>query len=113
MTVSWYRDPMFYMYALPCALYFAFVYFYWSRIPAWRHNQIGRAMMTQAMSLAAVFFYICVMIAIDVPDELKDMLRALLIGGVTIGGALMLKSLLVELGKRDNPDRKVPDVPQA
>lgn len=105
--MPFYRDLTFWMYALPCALYCAFVFFYATRSP-WRLTAVGRAVMTQTASLAAVFFYICLVLAVPFPEGIKDTLRAVLIGGVTIGGALMLKSLLVEQGKRRNSDGKVP-----
>lgn len=104
MNGHWYADYTFWMYAVPAALYWAFVGFYAIRSPAWKRTAVGRGLMTQAGSLAAVFTYICLLLAVAVPQDIKDTLRALLIGGVTIAGALMLKNLLVEQGKRDHPD---------
>lgn len=101
----------FFMYATPAALYTAFVACYAIRTPTWKHTAVGRGLMTQAASLAAVFAYICLLVAVDLPDDIKDTLRALLIGGVTIAGALMLKNLLVEQGKRDQPDTSLRNVP--
>jgi len=104
---AWYMDLTFYMYALPAALYAAFVAFYAIRTPTWKNTAVGRGLMTQAASLAAVFAYICLLLAVDLPEDIKGTLRALLIGGVTLAGALMLKNLLVEQGKRDQPDNSL------
>lgn len=109
MIDDWYLNLTFYMYAVAGAPFVAFVVFYAWRTPAWKRNPVGRGLMTQAASLAAVFIYICVLLAFGVPDWVKDALRAVLLGGVTIGGTLMLRNLLVEQEKRrDEPSRATP-----
>lgn len=106
MTTPWYLSLTFWMYVLAGAPYLTFVLLYAIRTPTWKNTSVGRGLMTQAGSLAAVFTYICLLLAVDVPDELKATLRALLIGGVTIAGALMLRNLMVEQAKnRDPADR--------
>ena len=113
MNEAWYSDLTFWMYAVPTALYWAFVGLYAFRSPAWKRTAVGRGLMTQAASLAAVFTFICLMLAVDLPEDIMGTLRTLLIGGVTIGGALMLKNLMVEQGKRDQPDRSMHGGPHA
>lgn len=104
MHEAWWQSLTFWMYAIPTAIYAAFVGFYAIRTPAWKRTAVGRGLMTQAASLAAVFAYICLMLAVDLPEDIKGTLRALLIGGVTIAGALMLKNLLIAQSQRDQPD---------
>ncbi|MGY1773493.1 putative phage holin [Blastococcus sp. SYSU D00813] len=99
--MPFYADLTFWMYVVAGAPYAAFVGFYAVRTPSWRRTPVGRALMSQAVSLTAVFAYICLLLAVPVPEEVKDLLRALLIGGVTIAGALMFKNLLVEQARRD------------
>ena len=102
--MPFYENIAFYMYVAAGAPYAAFVGFYWVRTPTWRQTPIGRGLMAQALSLTAMFAYICLLLAVPVSEELKDMLRALLLGGITIAGALMLKNLLVEQSKQREAD---------
>jgi hypothetical protein len=110
-----YADLTFWMYfvaGLPFAL---FVGFYAIRTPTWKRTAVGRALMTQSSALAATFYYICLLLAVNVPEDVKQVLRSLLIGGVTIGGALMFKNLLVEQsrqnGESPHPLRRSTDYP--
>ncbi len=105
MHDNWYANLSLYMYLIPTSLYTAFVVLYATRTRSWRRTSVGRAVMTQAGSLAAVFGYISLMLAVDLPDEMTSTLRTLLIGGVTIASALMLKNLLVEQSNHRHPDR--------
>ena len=89
----------FWMYVIAGAPYAAFVGFYAIRTPTWKRSAVGRGLMSQAVSITAVFAYIALLLAVDVPEDVKDVLRALLLGGITIAGALMLKNLLVQQAK--------------
>lgn len=96
MTGPFWSSLAFWMYVLAGMPFALFVGFYAVRTPAWKRNPLGRALMTQAASLTAVFTYICLLLAVEVPRDVKDALRALLLGGVTIAGWLMFKNLLRE-----------------
>lgn len=88
-------NPAFYMYVLAWLPFFLFVVLYAARSP-WRHSATGRGLMAVSMAITAVLsFVLLIMVWPTMPDQIKDTIRAVLMGGVTIAGFLQLRNLVV------------------
>lgn len=101
-----YSNPAFWMYVMAGLPFALFVGFYAIRTPSWRRSSMGRALMSQAVSLTCMFLFILLLLAVPIPPQLKDTLRALLLGGITIAGWLMFKNLLREQADKRAEDRR-------
>lgn len=100
------ENPAFYMYFLAWLPFFLFVVLYATRSP-WRQSATGRGLMAVSMAITAVLsFVLLVMAWPTMPDQIKDTIRAVLMGGVTIAGFLQLRNLLVlQKQRRDGVPR--------
>lgn len=91
-----YENSAFYLYLFAWLPFAVFVAFYAARSP-WRSTSTGRALMAVAGSLTAVLaFVLLVLVFPQIPGSVKDVLRVLLIGGVSISGWLMLRDLITK-----------------
>lgn len=77
---------------LPFAL---FVVLYATRSP-WQSTPVGRAVMSLAVSITAVLTFVLIVIVFPIPDGAKQVLRAVVLGGVAIAGWLMVRQLLTQ-----------------
>lgn len=94
MTGPFYMNLAFWSYLIAGLPFGLFVGFYAVRSPAWKTTPIGRALMALAISLTSMFVFILVVLSVPLSREIIGSLRALLLGGITIAGWLMFKSLL-------------------
>lgn len=91
-----YENSAFYVYLIAWLPFALFVALYATRSP-WRFTQTGRALMSVAGSLTAVLtFVLVVLIFPEFPASMKDVLRGVLTGGVSLSGWLMLRDLITK-----------------
>lgn len=69
----------------------------------WRRSAVGRALFTLYAALTAVLSLVLLVRVFDLPDALRDVLRVLTVGGVSIAGFVQLAIIL----RLQRDDRRV------
>lgn len=107
-----YERLPFYLYLgtlLPFALC---LFFYGTRSP-WQSSPTGRALISLLSSLVAVLLWAVVAQVTEIPREVLDAMRAVLLGGVFLSGCVLLRNILLLQGERsdasERPRRRVTD----
>ena len=88
-----YTELRFWLFAstlLPFALCLVFYGLY----SPWRDSRVGRSLMALYASLVATLLYATVAVADVVPESVQQVMRVLLLGGVTVAGWAQLANVL-------------------
>jgi hypothetical protein len=96
IDIPWWTPYMYGAVALPFLLC---VLVYGLRSP-WRRSRIGWAMMSLYASLLTVLVYVMVATIVTVPDDVRIVLRVLLLGGVMVAGWVQLAMIVHEQRRR-------------
>jgi multisubunit Na+/H+ antiporter MnhB subunit len=107
----WERLP-FWLYLLTLMPFALCLFFYGTRSP-WQQSQTGRALISLLTSLVAVLLWAVVAQVAEIPREVLDAMRAVLLGGVFLSGCVLLRNILLLQRERSDasahPRRRVTD----
>jgi cytochrome c biogenesis protein CcdA len=103
----------FLLYAMTLLPFAAFVPYYWVTVPRWWRNRISVMLMMLGVSMVSVLVFVLIALAFPgLPQDVRDYLRVVTLGGVSVAGWLLLANLHIEHRqalRTDSPNRRSTD----
>ena len=96
MTASFYTDWVYWLIVVTWIPWVVFVVRYWSTVPRWWRDEIGRGVMSPALAVTILLTFALVTRAFDLPGYVSGAIRVVMFTAVIVAGWLLLFALLGE-----------------